>query len=624
MTKYVRGHVNEVRPAARDAAGDAARRPGLSVGAAFTMIRKDIQELRRQASRPHVEPSVLEQRLHEIGAQIDALQGAVPARDGSGPGMEEFVGQLQALLAQNETKLAALQQQIATSAATAISGPAESIRRDVASLKEVQASVDRRTQETFEAVYDTIERIVDRLGTLEEELRDRPSGSQNAPPALEPERRAPAPRLPPPSDVPAEGAGMSIMLRRPAAVPDRAAHVPAVLPSVVAEAGKSPPSSEPSGASRFLAAARRLRGKTAVAGVGVVLAALFALTFALDFYGSPAVIVADAPPSGAEDVEAPAGEAARPADPSFDQPLRQGAGEGGSDGTAPAQTAAGATGPAAFAGPAGAARPEGEVSPLMRNVLIQAPSGDPWPAPSPASDLTAPLPPAIGSKRLVEAASAGDPDASFEVAIRFAQGRNAVAPDPATAAAWMERAARAGLAPAQFRLGSMYEKGLGVRKDFVEARRLYVAAAAKGHAKAMHNLAVLYTGGIDGAPDFAAAAEWFRKAAACGVTDSQYNLGILYARGSGVERDLAEAYKWFALAAKGGDKDAAHKRDEVARGLDPKHLESARQAVEAFVATPQPEEATTVSAPPGGWDHVAPPATTKSRPPAKPERFPGR
>jgi localization factor PodJL len=665
--RYVPGHVNEVRPAVRDAASDAARRSGLSVSAAFAMIRKDIHELRRQASRPHVEPAVLEQRLHEITAQIDALQGSVPSRDGSGHGMEEFVAQLQALLAQNEARLAALQQQIAATAATAISGPAESIRRDVASLKEIQASVDRRTQDTFEAVYDTIERIVDRLASLEEELRDRHSGSQSDLLSAEPERRgAASARLTPPSEAlasaPLEGGGMSIMLRQPA-VPDRIAHVPARLAPVMVESGPYPPPAAPL-ALRFATTARRvaralagavavgtlsghsrLRGKAAVAGVGVVLATLFAVTFALDFYRSPAVIVADALPPGAEeraaDVDPPDNEAARAAEPSSGQPVRQGVSQGSGiaapapgsanplpDGPAAAQAAAVAaepTAPVAFPGPADAARPDAEVSALMRNVLIPAPAGDPWrSAPSAAPDLTAmPLPPAMGSKRLVEAASAGDPDASYEIAIRFVQGRNA-APDFAMAAAWLDRAARAGLVPAQFRLGSMYEKGLGVRKDFAEARRLYVAAAAKGHAKAMHNLAVLYTGGIDGAPDFAAAAEWFRKAAAYGVVDSAYNLGILYARGSGVERDLAESYKWFALAAKAGDKDAVHKRDEVARGLDPKHLESARQAVEAFVATPQPDEATAVKAPPGGWDQVATAATTKSRSFARPVRFPGR
>jgi localization factor PodJL len=237
-------------------------------------------------------------------------------------------------------------------------------------------------------------------------------------------------------------------------------------------------------------------------------------------------------------------------------------------------------------------------------------------------DLTAtPLPPTIGGKALLAAAAAGDPGACYEIATRFAEGRNTTR-DLAMAAAWLDRAARSGLAAAQFRLGNMYEKGLGVTKDLAEARRLYVAAAGRGHAKAMHNLAVLYATGLDGKPDYAVASQWFRKAAAYGIVDSQYNLAILYARGAGIEHNFAESYKWFALAAKSGDKDAARKRDEVAMRLDAKQLESAKLNAESFVAVPQPEEATAVNAPVGGWDQVAAAATTKSKAFVRSERFP--
>jgi localization factor PodJL len=269
----------------------------------------------------------------------------------------------------------------------------------------------------------------------------------------------------------------------------------------------------------------------------------------------------------------------------------------------------------------------GAASAPMREALSQGTAGRDLESPyasAPASDLTAmPLPPTIGSKTLLAAASAGDPSACYEIAMRFAQGRNTTQ-DLAMAAAWLERAARSGLAPAQFRLGSMYEKGLGVRKDVAEAHRLYVAAADKGHAKAMHNLAVLYAAGLDGKPDYASASHWFRRAAAYGIVDSQYNLAILYARGAGIERNLVESYKWFALAAKGGDKDAAHKRDEVALRLDPRQLESAKLNAESFAAVPQPDEATAIKVPPGGWDQAVAAATTKSRALVTPARFPGR
>jgi localization factor PodJL len=253
-------------------------------------------------------------------------------------------------------------------------------------------------------------------------------------------------------------------------------------------------------------------------------------------------------------------------------------------------------------------------------------SGDRAPqyaSPAAPDVTTTALPPAIGGKALLAGASAGDPSACYEIAIRLAQGRNTT-PDLAKAAVWLERAARGGLVPAQFRLATMYQKGLGVNKDLMEARRLYVAAAAKGHAKAMHNLAVLYAGGVDGKPDYALASQWFRKAAAYGVVDSQYDLAILYARGLGVERNFAESYKWFALAAKDGDREAADKRDQVAVRLDPKQLESAKLNIESFVAVPQPEEATAINVPAGGWDQPVTTATTKSKPPVGPERFTGK
>jgi localization factor PodJL len=159
----------------------------------------------------------------------------------------------------------------------------------------------------------------------------------------------------------------------------------------------------------------------------------------------------------------------------------------------------------------------------------------------------------------------------------------------------------------------MYEKGTGVKKDLEAARRLYTAAAEKGNAKAMHNLAVLYAEGALAKPDYKMAAQWFRKAAEHGVSDSQYNLAILCARGIGMEQNLSESYKWFALAAAQGDPEAAKKRDEVSKRLDAPTLSAAQAALEAWKAEPQPEEATTVSAPSTGWDEPSAMSKPKAR-----------
>jgi localization factor PodJL len=222
------------------------------------------------------------------------------------------------------------------------------------------------------------------------------------------------------------------------------------------------------------------------------------------------------------------------------------------------------------------------------------------------------LPATIGGPKLRAAAMAGDAAGEFEVATRFADGHG-VSPNDEQAARWFDRAAKQGLAPAQFRLGGFYEKGIGVKKDLATARDLYAGAASKGNGKAMHNLAVLYAEGIDGPADYRTAAHWFRKASDYGIADSQYNLAILYARGIGVEQNYAEAYKWFALGANQGDNEAATKRDEVAAHLDPQALAAVQLAVKNWTAMPQPGDAITVKAPPGGWDLPAQAAKPKPK-----------
>jgi localization factor PodJL len=249
---------------------------------------------------------------------------------------------------------------------------------------------------------------------------------------------------------------------------------------------------------------------------------------------------------------------------------------------------------------------------------VASPSASPSSAAVPLAPGEEP-PAAIGGAALRTAAARGDAAASYEVAVRFADGTG-VPQDFAQAASWFERAANQGLAPAQFRLGSLYEKGQGVKKDLATARKLYISAADQGNAKAMHNLAVLNAEGVDGKPDYKAAAGWFRKAADRDVSDSQYNLGILYARGIGIETNLTESYKWFALAARSGDKEAVRKRDDVANRLDPQSLMAAKLAVQTWTAEPQPDAAVNVKTPPGGWERpsASAPAKPKARTAARP------
>ena len=220
---------------------------------------------------------------------------------------------------------------------------------------------------------------------------------------------------------------------------------------------------------------------------------------------------------------------------------------------------------------------------------------------APAATAKLETPAEIGPVALRDAATGGDAKAMFEIGSRYAEARG-VKEDMAAAARWYEKAAELGLAPAEYRIGNFYEKGIGVARDLDKAKSWYRLAAEQGNASAMHNLAVLFAMAADGAADNQAAAHWFQQAAELGVRDSQFNLGILAAKGAGMPQDLVESYKWFALVAKAGDKDAAAKRDEVAKALRPEQLERARAATELWKAKPLDQAANSVEVPPAWAD----------------------
>jgi localization factor PodJL len=192
------------------------------------------------------------------------------------------------------------------------------------------------------------------------------------------------------------------------------------------------------------------------------------------------------------------------------------------------------------------------------------------------------IPTEAGPQPLRDAAAKGDSKALFEIGNNYMDGRG-VTSDFVKAAEWYNLAADRGFAPAQYRIGNFYEKGLGLTRDLAKAKTYYHLAAEQGNASAMHNLAVLCAAGADGAaPDNEAAARWFTKAAELGVKDSQFNLGILSAKGVGIPQNLEESFKWFAIAANAGDKDAAQKRDDVAKIMSPEQLERAKAATELW------------------------------------------
>lgn len=588
---------------------------------------------------------------------------------------------------------------------------AETIRRELSDVRYSQSETDRRTQDSLEAVHNTLSHVVDRLSMIETDLQRVQAAPPPAPPP------APAPMQersyayqpdPYPQGVPAHAAPIRPEMPNPvrshaidayppatarpapadpaedlfvqaaplARAPHREPIDPSLPPDFPLEPGArtradslgspdAPPvetEAAEGNQSNFIAAARRAaqasmeapraakpgrisvltqaarnaaakataktkgepkakaaagaapsKVRSVLVGVSVVVIVLgtFKMALALIDSDTPAASETTARPAPALTLPAPKAEAPAAAPlltsptalqkQSFVAPMPQPA--------APETTPAVRT---ANADVTGTVLMPSSPEPAAAAVV---------PAPAPAttaalSPVTDNIPDALAGPALRAAAKRGEPAAAYEIASRYAEGKG-VASNYDEATKWYERAAQGGVVPAMFRLGSILEKGLGGKKDAETARHYYMTAAERGHAKAMHNLAVLDADGGGKGPNYKSASVWFKKAAALGVADSQYNLAILYARGIGVEQNLAESFKWFSLAAAQGDADAGRKRDDVGKRLDQQSLAAAKLAIQTFVPEKQPDEATHVAAPAGGWDPAPAAAAAPAKKPAK-------
>lgn len=107
---------------------------------------------------------------------------------------------------------------------------------------------------------------------------------------------------------------------------------------------------------------------------------------------------------------------------------------------------------------------------------------------------------------------------------------------------------------AEYNLGMLYARGVGVEQNYEKAFELYQKASLKGMAEAQGNLGVLYSKGNGVAQDYKKAFFWFTKAANSGVTSAQTDLALLYDE----TNNKAQAEKWYRVAAAKGEKVAQY------------------------------------------------------------------
>ncbi|CAN7194058.1 peptidoglycan-binding protein [Rhizobium sp. LjRoot30] len=83
-------------------------------------------------------------------------------------------------------------------------------------------------------------------------------------------------------------------------------------------------------------------------------------------------------------------------------------------------------------------------------------------------------------------------------------------------------------------------------------------AAVNGDPAALFEIGARYTEGRGVAVDLAEAAKWYQRAADKGFAPAQYRIANLYEKGTGVERDLAKAKSYYQQAADKGNASAMH------------------------------------------------------------------
>ncbi len=544
----------------------------------------------------------LEGRIVGLVEKLDASEERLTRLDGVERGVGDLLEQISALRTQNESKLQAIQQELIDNTTRAVSEPAEAIRRDVATLKELQGAIDRRTQDTFEAVYGTIEQVVDRLAAIEEDLR----GKELSPQARTAERPGPtlfaeapaltsvagtqrdrlvipmdeaaaklgasaqprqpiAPELPP--DAPLEPGSGGRRIRGMASAVDRIAASEAVAGAAPAVAGET----DAAVRANFVAAARRAAqavageqtpGSRLTVSVGedrkpappagsflgkfgpriktlVVAVSVAAIVLGTLRLAMDLFTGSNAANPSAAQSQGP--DTSVPATPS------QSAAQPETPAIAPPSLPANPPTPGKGAALGDGARTAAFTPPFVAAVT-PAPVTPVPVATTPSPATASPAPAALKPAPSLSSEPTGS--TTRETAPKLTE-----APAPQLSAPASVPARDAG--------NDQLPAGIG--------GKALITAATAGDPAASYEVAARLADGTNVPQDLALAAIWFERAARSGIAPAQFRLGSLYEKGVGLKKDLQEARRLYLAAADKGNAKAMHNLAVLyAEGIDGK------------------------------------------------------
>ena len=182
---------------------------------------------------------------------------------------------------------------------------------------------------------------------------------------------------------------------------------------------------------------------------------------------------------------------------------------------------------------------------------------------SPQPETTASITPPGGTTRSIGLPSLGGgipslTDAMAQTAAQANEAAAAAAARPILPEK-LETALKAGDPRASYDAASRLVSGNSPPADLKAAAQLYQLAAAKGFAPAQYRLGSMYEKGIGVDKDVAMAKTWYERAAGKGNIKAMHNMAVLYAEGAfGGKADYATAGQWFRQAAEHGLRDSQY------------------------------------------------------------------
>src|SRR3954469_711094 len=540
----------------------------------------------------------LERQILNIADKLDAAEH----KTGDLRGIERGIQQLTLQVREAREEAIATAERVARKVAADMADAApgadvSSLKRDLESLHVNHVESEQRTHETLEAVHDTLQRMVERLATME-------TGARAAPQAYTPpsQPEAPAPIHVPQAYAPPVQPAEPMLERRapePIAVPEPARAVPAratpfvhvqrterapIDPDLPADTPLEPGSAgrprspaeriaaseaalaplkrelapEITGKANFIAAARRAAQAAASEGatvegpraeersgdetptslIGRFLAdrrraLIVGVSLLLVLYGAIQVMGMFGD-RGAEH-PAPTSGQTQQQQPQQQQPQPQP--QKMVEPVAPAPAAATPT--AIAPAPAPTAAKQTVTEPLV--------------APTPTPSLMAPTPTAETTGSIPGPLTIAAP---AQPAVPAAQPTNAL---PTTIGGpALRAAAAAGNPAAEFEIGMRYSEGRGVPTTLELAVQWFDHAADKGLAPALYRLGSLYEKDQGVKKDIEKARQFYIAGADKGNAKAVHNLAVLYAEGIDGKPDYQTASQWFRKAAHKGVADSQY------------------------------------------------------------------